>query len=67
MAVKEKINLEAFKEYVNTYQEKDSCGSQDTFIKDMIYGIGLAVDNKEYLHGEGYRKFIKYLKELLNG
>ena len=67
MKVKETVDLEAFKKYVNTYQEKDLVGSKDIFIKDMIYGIALATDKEEYLHAEGYNKFVEYLKVLLHG
>lgn len=50
------IDLEYFKKYVETYGESNfECN--ETFIKDMIYGIGLAVDGEKFKMSDGFRKF----------
>jgi len=56
------FDLKAFKKFVRTYEESDSVYDTDVFIKDMLYGIGLAVNKKEYEYFQGYKKFIDYLK-----
>jgi len=60
-----KIDLAYLKKYVNSYQENNIV-SETSFIKDMIYGIGLSVDKKEFKHGRGYAKFEnKLLDEII--
>lgn len=59
------IDLKYFKEYVDTYKESDTCNNNDIFIKDMLYGIGLAVNKNKYQHQTGYKQFIEDIKEIL--
>ena len=59
---KPEFDLKAFKKYVRTYKDSDGCGSADIFIKDMIYGIGLAVNEHEYRENKGYKRFLEYIK-----
>jgi len=44
--------------YYNTYSDK-------TFIEDMLYGIGIAINKEKYQNAEGYRlwkqELIKYM------
>ncbi len=63
-----------FKEYVNTYDpEKHGLSNDVTIIKDMIYGLGIAIDDDRYGAAAGYVRFLKYLeaaviyKNLLDG
>jgi hypothetical protein len=55
-----------FKEYVNTYESKDAGFHPETFINDMLYGIGSAM-SEEYTYAKGYRKFKERLKEQFDG
>ena len=51
--------VKAFQEYVASYS-KQMCYedySDETFIHDMIYGIGIALDKKEYTWANGYAKW----------
>ncbi len=51
-----KIDLAYLKDYINSYQESN-IASETSFIKDMIYGIGLSIDKEKFKHGRGYSKF----------
>ena len=51
-----KIDLAYLKDYINSYQESN-IASEASFIKDMIYGIGLSIDKEKFKHGRGYLKF----------
>ena len=63
LAVKKKpFDLAAFKRYVKTYSESDAAGDEDIFVKDMLYGIGLALDPEKNSMHSGYKKFTDYLK-----
>jgi hypothetical protein len=53
-----------FKEYVSTYPD-DHSYEEITFIKDMIYGIGLAFDEDKYKWHNGYKLWIKQLIKIL--
>lgn len=50
------IDLEYFKKYVETYS-KNNFNYNETFIRDMIYGIGISVDSDKYKMADGFRKF----------
>jgi hypothetical protein len=61
-----KFDMEKFKEYVNTYdKKKHGLNNGEVIVKDMIYGIGLCLDKKEFSFADGYRKFTKLLKSFL--
>ena len=60
-----KFDLIKFKEYVNTYTKTGAGGGCDDdriIVKDMLYGIGLCLNEKEYENADGYRKFIAFLR-----
>ena len=61
-----KFDLEKFKKYVNTYDtKKHGLGSDNTIVKDMIYGLGIALDEEKYSMADGFRKFVKHLVNLI--
>ena len=63
---KQTFDFEKFKEYVNTYDpHKHGLGSDNTIIKDMVYGMGIALDEKKYSMADGFRKFVKHLVDLI--
>jgi len=63
---KSNFNIEKFKEYVNTYDpHKHGLGSDVTIIKDMVYGLGIALDEKKYSMADGFRRFIKHLVDII--
>jgi hypothetical protein len=67
MAKKSKFNLKAFKKYVNTYDVLRHGGDDDRIIiKDMIYGIGIALDDEEYRNADGWKKFKAFIQPLLD-
>ena len=45
--VKNTIDLKYFKKYVRSYNENDF-EYNETFIRDMLYGIGLSVDKDNF-------------------
>lgn len=60
----EKI-VKNFQEYVASYS-KQMCYqyySDETFINDMLYGIGIAFDEKQFRMADGYDKWKKKLIE----
>jgi antitoxin component YwqK of YwqJK toxin-antitoxin module len=56
------FDWEHFKKYVDTYDPKIN-GLDDPIVifKDMLYGIGLAVDEEKFSYADGYRKFKNFL------
>ena len=61
-----KFDMEKFKEYVQTYDPKiNGHDNDDTIVKDMIYGIGLCLNEKEFRWAEGFEKFKTFLKAFL--
>ena len=48
-----------FQEYVATYtkQRHYKKYSNETFIDDMLYGIGIAINKKDYRFANGYKKW----------
>ena len=63
---KHTIDLEYFKKYVETYDYTDF-EYNETFIKDMIYGIGLAVNGDKFKMADGYKRFEEFLlNEIIN-
>ena len=50
------IDLKYFKKYVETYDESNF-EYNVTFIRDMLYGIGISVDVDKYKMADGFRKF----------
>jgi hypothetical protein len=63
---KHTIDLEYFKNYVETY-DYTQFQYNETFIKDMIYGIGLAVNGDNFKMADGYKRFEEFLlNEIIN-
>ncbi len=53
--------------YWATYDEqyKYTSYSDQTFIHDALYGLGIAIDPKEYKCAQGYDKFKAFLLDFL--
>jgi len=62
-----KLIIEKLQKYINTYS--DQYGyleySDDTIIKDMLYGLGIALNEKEYTYALGFNKFKKFLHKYI--
>lgn len=59
------FDWEKFKEYVNTYKPelyKHSTNQPEIILKDMLYGLGIAID-KSFEMNDGYKRFIDELKK----
>lgn len=54
------FDLEKYKEYISTYDAKNY--SDETIVKDMLYGVGISLDEKKYSMANGFKNFINYLK-----
>jgi hypothetical protein len=56
------------KHYIDTYDKQVGYldYSDDCIINDILYGLGVALDPKEYLMAPGYNKFKERLKAFLN-
>jgi len=54
--------IDSLKEYINTYDTQPDYlnYSEEIIINDMLYGIGIALNNK-YKYYNGYEKFKKFL------
>ena len=65
---KRTFDLVAFKAYVATYD--GACNtdlySDETIVRDMLYGIGLALDKKEFQYASGFKLFLKSLIDSLS-
>jgi hypothetical protein len=63
---KSKFDMKKFKEYVKTYDaKKNGLDNDDTIVKDMIYGIGLCLNKKEFQYADGFSKFKTFIKSFL--
>lgn len=64
-----KAVMASFKKYVNTYSKGSYYHGQSdkTFILDMFYGIGIALDPEKYKMAGGFRVFQTLLKSHLEG
>jgi len=64
---KSQFDLVKFKEYVNTYTKTGNGGGCDDdriIVKDLIYGIGLGLDDEEFKNADGYQKFLKHIDSI---
>lgn len=58
----EQFNWEEFKRYVNTYDPKEHGGGRnECIINDMLYGLGLNLDENLFKNKTGYERFKNYL------
>lgn len=60
---KRKKIVKKFQQYVNTYNQ-DCFLTEETFINDMLYGIGTALDKKNEWF-PGFHNFKKRISKLL--
>lgn len=61
-----KFDMQKFKEYVQTYDvKKNGLDNDDTIVKDMLYGIGLCLNKKEFEYADGFKKFKTFIKAFL--
>lgn len=52
------FDFEKFKEYVDTYDpKKHGLDSSETIFKDMLYGIGIAIDEERFGFADGFKRF----------
>ena len=59
--------IRAFQRYVETYDADDNSDLQDdSFIKDMLYGIGISLDSQTYEHADGFDDFMSRIHGLSN-
>ena len=58
-------DVKYYKKFVNTYKD-DKFLFDTTFIEDMLYGIGVSIDENKYSWSSGYLEFLKYLKNLID-
>jgi hypothetical protein len=58
--------VKRFQRYVATYSDQALYGSysDETFLSDMLYGIGIAFDPKFKFHN-GYEKWLEVLQSFL--
>jgi hypothetical protein len=58
----------AFQQYVEGYDKQPHYEeySDETFISDMLYGIGIALDGGRYSFAGGFREWKKTLRERLD-
>ena len=56
--------VESMEQYINTYRQQPyyKTYTEATFIKDMLYGVGVAVGD-EYRFAQGFDTFKEKLKE----
>jgi hypothetical protein len=61
--------VERLTKYMATYDRQHNYKdySDYTFIEDVLYGIGIALEPVEYKYGAGFDKFKVRLKGHLNG
>ena len=61
-----KFDMQKFKDYVQTYDaKKNGLDNDDTIVKDMLYGIGLCLNKKEFEYADGFKKFKTFIKAFL--
>jgi len=61
-----KFDMQKFKEYVQTYDaKKNGLDNDEIIVKDMLYGIGLCLNKKEFKYADGFKKFKVFLKVFL--
>ena len=58
----EKFDIEYFLLYVETYKERHP-DQQNIMFLDMLYGVGVAVDQEKFKGADGFRKFILWISE----
>ena len=59
--------VEYLKNYINTYDSQYGYldYSDAVIIDDILYGLGVALDDKKYQMGSGFKEFKKVLRDHL--
>lgn len=59
--------VEYLKKYINAYDKQYQYldYSDETLINDILYGLGVALDEKQYMYADGFRKFKERLHDCL--
>lgn len=58
------FDWEKFKNYVDTYNPSlHGANDWHIILEDMLYGLGISIDEKEFKNHNGYKKFKQYLKD----
>lgn len=59
-----KESIQDFQDYIATYREQPNWTKYDKmmFVRDVIYGLGIAVDREEFEYQPGYVRFCHALK-----
>jgi len=62
------FDFKKYKEFVNTYDDQVgfTSYSEETIINDMLYGIGICLDDDEYGFADGYARFRIKLLGIIN-
>lgn len=61
-------NLESFIKKLKKYKKELSTSieyTDKTFLKDIIYFLGISIDENNYNYAEGLKKFTKYLNKTI--
>lgn len=63
-----KKRVEYLQNYMNTYNKQMSYLDyrDETFIHDILYGLGVALDPEKHTWHGGYQKFKRFLREFLD-
>lgn len=64
---KSKFDLIYFKNYVNTYSKTGvggGCDNDGVIVKDLLYGIGVALDEEKFRYADGYEKFLNHINSI---
>lgn len=57
-----KKSWKKFQDYIKTYSpEENGLNRKNVILHDLLYGIGLLLDEKEYEGANGYAEFLKML------
>ena len=65
----DKFNMEAavktMQHYWNTYDKQDGYKEwgEDMFLRDALYGVGIAIDEEKYKWDNGFEEFITALRK----
>lgn len=59
---------EKLNHFVGTYSKQPNYTqySNQTFLNDMLYGIGISIDEDKYFAAQGYTEFLKLLQSHIN-
>ena len=60
--------VKSLKEYINSYdgQQFYESYAEETLIKDILYGLGIALDPEKYKYSDGFDRFKEVLRKHLD-